>query len=364
MKKPYNQTQLKTLWSRARYFLTLLKVRVFRMDNPVICVLVLNNRCNFRCKYCFGSYHSREIKDYTTEELKTLIDELYRLGTRYLNIHGGETLLRNDIGEIVDYIKSKGMYCCLITNGSLLKHKLNEIRNVDNLTISLDGSKENNDKNRGAGSYDVTLEAIKLAKKEGLPLRVSATLTKYSMNDIGFLAELAKKHDFTVHFSILFKPLPQFQDMELNNEEIKRAADSIIEYKRKGYPIFTSYRAAEYAGKWPLNHNEYHYILEKDLHKLPKNFRHIECFYGKNKFTIEADGNVYPCFLLGDPDKFRALNWKEVGVKRAFEHVRETNTCITCPAMTQNDHNLLLGLNAKQVICIIRDQIKEAFRRE
>ena len=146
----YKQTRLKTLWARARYFLALLKVKVLRKTAPVICVIVVNNRCNFQCKYCFGNYCFREkgpYPDYTTAELKHLLDELYTLGTRYVNIHGGETLLRKDIGEIVDYIKAKGMYCCLITNGSLLKQKIDEIRNVDNLTISLDGRKKNNDKN-------------------------------------------------------------------------------------------------------------------------------------------------------------------------------------------------------------------------
>jgi MoaA/NifB/PqqE/SkfB family radical SAM enzyme len=272
------------------------------------------------------------VPDYTTEELKGLIDSLYRLGTRYLNIHGGETLLRDDIGEIVDYIKSKGIYCCLITNGSLLRKRINEIRNVDNITISLDGRKENNDKNRGEGSFDAALNAIKLAKKEGLPLRVSVTITKHTMNDIGYMAALAKEYDFTVHFSILFKPLPQARDCEMTNEEIRISINQILEFKKRGYPIFTSATVAKYARDWPLDHNEEHYVLKKDMGKLPRGFKHIKCFYGKIKFTIEADGKVFPCFLLGDTDKFNALNWKDVGIEKAIEHVRKTNVCMTCQA--------------------------------
>jgi MoaA/NifB/PqqE/SkfB family radical SAM enzyme len=183
------------------------------------------------------------------------------------------------------------------------------------------------------------------------------------MHDIDYMAELALELGFSLYFSILFKPLPHFEDMEMTNEEIKHATEMIINYKKRGYPIFTSYEVAQYDGNWPLDHNEWHYVLEKDRHQLPEGFQPIPCFYGKIKFTIEADGNVYPCFLLGDPEKFKPLNWKEVGIKRAIDHVRETNTCITCPAMSQNDHNLLLGLKPRQVFRIIIDQLKEARRR-
>jgi hypothetical protein len=35
---------------------------------------------------------------------------------------------------------------------------------------------------------------------------------------------------------------------------------------------------------------------------------------------------------------------------------------VACPAMTQNDHNLLLGLNVSQVAYVIKDQIKEVLK--
>jgi len=356
------QTSLKTAWTRAQYFLSLLKVRMLNKKDPVICVLVVNNECNFDCKYCFGNYSNRQVKNYTTEELKKIIDELYDMGTRYLNIHGGETLLRKDIGEIVDYIKNKGIYCCLITNGSLLPNKIDEIRNVDNLTISLDGTRENNDINRGKGTYDIALNAIKLAIKEKIPLRVSATITKYTMNDIGYLANLAKELGFSLYFSIMFKPLLHANEFEMNNEEIRTALNKIIDYKKKGFPIFTSRRVAKYAYDWPVDHNEYHFLGKKDIRGLSKNFKPIKCYYGKNKMTIEADGNVYPCFLLGD--HFKPMNLREVGLKRAIKHVQETNDCVTCPALSQNDHNLLMDLDIVQIGHVILDQIKESFKRK
>lgn len=352
------QTKLKTILVRCNYFLRLLIARLLNKAIPVICCVVVNNRCNLNCKYCFGDYAKRKTPDYTTGELKILINQLYQKGTRYLIIHGGETLLREDIGEIVKHIKSKGIYCCLITNGILVPQKIDAIRNVDNITVSLDGRRENHDENRGKGSFDKALEAIKLVIRENIPLRVSATITSHTRNDIGFLANLAKEFGFTVQFSILFASLPPNNDCTMSDGEIRDAMSQIIEYKKRGFPIFTSYRVAEYARKWPLDHNQYHFIKRPDMHQLPENFRRIRCFYAKNTITIDADGNVYPCFvLLGH---FKPLNWKEVGIERAIQHVQQTNDCFACPGMTMNDHNLLMGMNIKQIMRLVVGQLSEA----
>jgi MoaA/NifB/PqqE/SkfB family radical SAM enzyme len=361
----YKQTKLKSAWARFRYFLAVLKCKLFKTNDIVICVLVLNNRCDFDCSYCFGSYHQRRNKDYTTAEIKHIIDELYNLGTRYLTLHGGEALLRRDIGEIIDYVKQKGMYCCLITNGSLLHKKIDQVRIVDNLTISLDGAKENNDLNRGEGTYEKALGAIKLAIQEKIPLRVQATITKFTMNDVGYLAKLAKELGFSLYFSILFKALPKAKAFEMTDAETRAVLKDILQYKNKGYPIFTSHRTLEYAINWPLNHNTEHFVKSKQFEtKIPSNFKktHIKCHFGKNKMTIEADGNVYPCFVTADC--FKPLNWKEVGIKKAIQHVQQTDDCVACPTLTQNDHNLLFNLNIKLIGNVMVNQIKETMRQK
>ncbi len=362
-KQDFKQNNLKTLISRSKFFWTIIKSRLFKKLVPVISVIVVNSKCNFTCKYCFGNYHSKISKDYTLEEMKHLIDELFEMGTRYLNIHGGETLLRNDIGEIVDYIKGKGIYCCLITNGSLLKHKINEVRNVDNITISLDGRKENNDMNRGSGAFNAAYEAIQIAKQYKLPLRISATLTKATMNDIEYMSEMARKYNFALYYSILFKPLPDAKELQMTDREIREALLKIKECKRQGYPIFTSNSVLDYAIRWPFDHNEKHYIWKSEhegLNKIPKN-EYINCHYGQSKFIFESDGYVYPCFLIMGTGKFEPLNWKVVGVRKAIEHVRKTNLCVACPALSQNDWNLLLGL--KNIPYIIQKQLLEVIKR-
>lgn len=356
----YRNNSLKRFYARARYFAAVVKQKLSGREYPVIAVLVVNNKCNWNCTYCFGDYPARKENDYTTDELKYLVDELYGLGVRYLNVHGGETLLRPDIGEICDYIKRKGMYLCVITNGSLLEKKIEAVRNVDNLTVSLDGAELGNDLNRGRGAFAATMKAIGIAHREKIPLRVQATLTKHTMNDVGYLAKLAHEKNFHLQFSILFKPLKKAREAQMSGEEIRASLREIRRYRDLGYPVFTSDRALRAAYEWPYDFNELHHITDSQITPAYRP-HHIRCFYGRTKFTIEADGYVYPCFLTTD-GSFRPKNWREDGVEGAIAHVREKNLCRACPALTHGDHNLLLGMDGRQILYLVRDQIKETFR--
>lgn len=342
---------------RLNYPYRIVRNKILKKLEPIIAVLVVNNKCNLKCRYCFGQYCGRKTyKDFTTDELIDIIDRLYSLGARLLTVHGGEALLREDIGEIVDYIKRKRMYIHFVTNGLLLKKKVDLIRGVDSLCISLDGKEQGHDMNRGEGTFKPTLEAIKFAKKERFRLRIHATITKYTMNDIEFLAKLAKEIGFYQYFSILYQcggVNERFKELMLSEQETKEVIREIIKWKKKGYPIFTSYRALENALNWPYPYARPHLVPEE----MPSYFKPIPCFYGKTKFIIDADGRVYPCFAL--IDEFKPLNVKDVGVKKAIQHVRDTKRCEGCIYFSNNDHNLLLGFSVRQMLNQCKVQLKE-----
>jgi len=346
---------------RLQYPYQILRNKFLGTQNPLIVVLVVNNACNLKCKYCFGQYCNRtKAEDFSTQELKGIIDELYRLGTRLLTVHGGETLLREDIGEIVRYMKAKNMYVNLITNGILLESKLEQVRLVDSLCISLDGREEGNDLNRGKGAYQAALRAIRLAKKEGIRLRVHATITRHTKNDVGFLAQLEKEIGFSQEFSVLYAcggVSENMEELSISDAETKEVIRDIVAWKKKGYPIYTAERVLENAINWPAPYSKPFFRQEE----IPQGFKSIPCHYGRTKFILDADGKVYPCFAL--LDSFDALNVRAVGVKKAIEHARAARTCSACVHLTNNDHNLLLGFSPRHVFkqCIL--QLKELTNR-
>lgn len=345
--------------SRLKLPYEVLKCKITHTYKPLVVLLYVTDRCNLNCRYCDGNWSARKIPDLTTAEIIKIVDECIELGTRHFTIHGGEIFLRDDTKYLIDYIKAKGLYVNLVTNGMLLPQKIDEIRNIDSLCISLDGSEEANDANRGKGSYKKIIEAIKIAKREDFKFNVQATITKYNKNEVEYLAKLAKEIGYYQQFSLLLKPLnPGQNDIGLTEDETKEVLRDIIKYKKMGYPIFTSYRTLENALNWPFP-----YSIKPMLNReeFLKKSHIIRCYYGKLKIVIDADGCAYPCSSLND--KFKALNVKEVGVKEAYKHILKTNTCEACYFLTQNDWSLLLGLSGRQYAEQMKIQIRQIFNR-
>jgi sulfatase maturation enzyme AslB (radical SAM superfamily) len=164
---------------------------------PFLVVWQLTNICNLRCKHCYASSERKPKPDeLTTEETKKLIDELARCGVVAIAFSGGEPLMRKDFFEIAAYAKKNDFYVSVATNGTLITptmaKKLKEC--VDYVEISLDGMKKTHEKFRGIpGAFDRTIRGVKNCVKEGLDVCIAPTITKYNLNEIPELLELAKK---------------------------------------------------------------------------------------------------------------------------------------------------------------------------
>src|SRR3989338_7667582 len=124
------------VFNRLAFMSTLLRDRLLGGRTPLVVVLNVTFRCNLRCGYCYGQYFGRKDKDFTTEELLGLIDDLGKMGTRSITLGGGEPLMRDDIEKIVKQIKSMGIECGFNTNGLLVAKKIDAIKDADMVCIS------------------------------------------------------------------------------------------------------------------------------------------------------------------------------------------------------------------------------------
>lgn len=231
--------------SHTSAFIQLLRHRMFNKKVPFFTALGVTCRCNYRCVYCYGDYYNQKQENFSTEELLETIDILKDMGTQVINLIGGEPLLRDDIGLLVNRVKEYGMVCHLSSNASLLKEKIELVKNIDALDTSLDGLEENNDKNRGEGTFLKTLEGIRCAIEHKIKTNVNVVLTKYNVSDIDELVKLAIEEGFLLSFNLVFESHScehvNYQDsidIKSKDDSILRSAlRKIIVYKQKGYPI-------------------------------------------------------------------------------------------------------------------------------
>ncbi len=143
-------------------------------------ILVLTEKCNLRCKYCVYSdkyYNTSNFSEkvMTFDTAKSSIDyylqihlkkrESGYLGKPQISFYGGEPLIKFDlIKEVVLYIRSIGIDVLyyITTNGVLLSEDIIRflVDNNFNVTFSLDGYKENHNKNRVTSGGEPTFDTV------------------------------------------------------------------------------------------------------------------------------------------------------------------------------------------------------------
>lgn len=342
----YKNSSLKSVINRCRFLFSLIYCHLFKIDKPLFIVLVTNNSCDFKCVYCYGNYgHRKGIPDFTTKELLKIIDELKEMGTTILTLHGGESLLRKDFGEILNYAKLKGFYVSLNSNGTLVPKRINELKCLDNLCISIDGNEESNDKNRGKGSFNKAMSALEIAKQNKIPIVVSATLTKDNVNDMEFLAEMGKAMNFRIQYSILYNFSNINSELAMTDKEIRKTVKKIYDLKKRGYPIYYADTVLQNSIKWPMSYDVR--LFTKSDKEYTRGLGLIPCYHGKFKYQIDADGRVVTCWAHNDTD---APNVKALGLKGALDQCKKNKDCEFCCFLANAEHNAIMNLSLKNIL--------------
>jgi mycofactocin radical SAM maturase len=134
------------------------------LDAPICLTWEFTYACNLACVHCLSSSGRRDPRELSTAECKAVIDELERMQVFYVNIGGGEPTVRRDFWELLDYATAHRVGVKFSTNGSRITPQIaRRLASTDyvDVQISLDGAtREVNDAVRGAGSYDVALQAM------------------------------------------------------------------------------------------------------------------------------------------------------------------------------------------------------------
>jgi len=154
-----------------------------------------NYDCNLKCSYCVAkSGPSVPRRALGIENVKRLVDEAVELGFEDIFFTGGEPFLLKEIHEILEYSSAR-VKTTVLTNAMLLRgtrlEKLYAIAN-DNLVIqvSLDGGRpEDHDAYRGPGTWEKTVEGIKLLQAVGFRVRLGTTETPVNSVHLDKLCE-------------------------------------------------------------------------------------------------------------------------------------------------------------------------------
>lgn len=335
----------------------LLRHKCFGRRFPAHVALAVTNNCNLGCPYCFYAYNLYKEDPVSTEQMLALIDGLHRRGTAYINLNGGEPLLRKDIGRVIDHIRlRRGMRCSLSTNATVLEHRIEDLRNLNIIAVSLDGNEEQHLKNRGDGNYKRALRGIEAARKRDMTVATCTVLTKDNKSCVEEMIRLGKELGVFTIFHFLYERLnaSDVPANALNRDEETEIMDILLNYKRRGgYKIHYSARVHEYIRAWPLKDRR---ILRHDDRIDESKFRVIPCVAGDLFCFIDASGSVWPCSVLAG--QVKALSVQD-GFEKAWDEVPK-HRCRSCSFFHQAEMNLLLSLAPGGWLDLIRSRFVRA----
>ena len=159
----------------------------------------VTDRCNFRCAYCSPAHWGGKKDHLTPQELQRIAQVFARMGVRRVRLTGGEPLIRPDILEIVQRLRSvEGLeQVTMTTNASRLKALAAPLRELgmDQLNISLDTLEEAAFRRISPmGELSDVLEGIEAAVAAGFPqLKMNVVVMK-GVNDHEVPALVAYAH--------------------------------------------------------------------------------------------------------------------------------------------------------------------------
>ena len=298
------------------------------LDAPICLTWELTYACNLACVHCLSSSGQRDDRELSTEQAKAVLDELAALQVFYINIGGGEPMIRRDFFEIVEHSIANNIGVKFSTNGAFIDKKNAErLAAMDylDIQISLDGTDAvTNDAVRGEGSYDTAIRAMDNLKAAGFgQFKISVVVTRHNVDQLDQFKALADSYGAQLRITRL--------------RPAGRGADTWDEL----HPTNAQQRQIY---NWLLAHGEN--VLTGD------SFFHLNAFgeslpglnlcgAGRVVCLIDPIGDVYACpFVIHDT--FKAGNvledggfthvWRESDLFTELREPQSAGACASCGA--------------------------------
>jgi len=232
------------------YLFDIVKARFTKSPvlKPLIFSYYVTLRCNFHCSFC-GFAQSRETSEELSTEKAVELLRIIKKSSPCIYFTGGEPLLRSDIVELLRISKQLGFNSVsLNTNLSLMHKRMEGLRYIDNLVVSLNQM----DDGRIASTKGVSVKMVqqvkenlatcmKLRKVENFSLTINCVVTGTSIEDT--FEVMAYCFQNNISFAVVPAELEYgYLDRELvDSPGYRDLITSIINCKKDGLPVFNSY---------------------------------------------------------------------------------------------------------------------------
>lgn len=238
-KTPLNhQKNLKML----KYTLSVGRKDQIKFIPPVFAATIVTT-CNLRCPYCLYILKNSDVFKgggfIKVDDFRAIINK-YAKGIDVVFLGGGEPLLHPEFGTLVEIVKSKGISAKVSTNGILINKRIDDLKSLDFINVSLDSYDYESFKLLRGGTqkqFDKILEGLSLLRKNNIEFMTTFALSEENLEKIYKMIEFAYElgasavafHNINPHGSKDYTPLTS------NSKEVNQTMKAIT--SKSDYPF-------------------------------------------------------------------------------------------------------------------------------
>lgn len=162
---------------------------------PISAMIEIADRCNEVCVHCYQIQGQKG--EMSTDEVKSVMDQLAEMGVLLLTISGGEPTLRHDFVELVEHARRRKFAVKIFTNGLTMTRELAErlaALAVQEVQISVYSHRaEVHDHVTGVpGSWDKTIAAVRNLREAGVAVVVKTPMMQLNASETDEYIDFAK----------------------------------------------------------------------------------------------------------------------------------------------------------------------------
>lgn len=332
---------------------------------PKQLILEVTDACNLRCKYCIygdcydaNRNHGEGIMSW--EVAKKAIDYYFSLCKNAINknpqkqptigFYGGEPLLNFSlIKKVVSYIQEKykdySPNFNITTNGMLLDGQVTSfiVDNDISVTISLDGSKEEHDRNRkminGKGSFNKVYGHIKKIQEQYPAFDKMTISSCYDYKtDLKAVKNFFDEEDLLIVLFALISENDTSYYKQFTKEDLVRQVEILEELEETFYELVGKGQIEKIIKGiyFPLFGIRYHNFLLHAVYRQPRNpiIPFTGCCTPGEKLYVSVNGDLHMCekishqFRIGDVEA--GLDFERVA-KIVNAYRSQLTQCHQCP---------------------------------
>jgi radical SAM protein with 4Fe4S-binding SPASM domain len=149
----------------------------------------MTSACNLRCIHCYADANSNKDNGLPKDILEKIIDDASNIGCKAVQFTGGECTLRDDLPDLIKYARLKGFnFVEIFTNGNQLTESMIRFLAKEKVHVAMSiysfRAKTHDSITGVAGSFEKTINSLKLLLLYGVPTRCETIAMKQNEDDL------------------------------------------------------------------------------------------------------------------------------------------------------------------------------------